>query len=130
MSTALREALTTNRSWVLAWGGAEAERRAVALSAAEALPGAGLIEARDADALQRALGNARAVVYVPDVTALPLAAQRALVRVLREVEERPKLILGLPAAPEVAAEKGLLADDLRYWLAPFTLDVRARPSRR
>jgi DNA-binding transcriptional LysR family regulator len=124
------EALKKNRVSVLAFGGSEADRRALAQAAALELPGAGLIEARDAAAVASATGNGRAVVYVPDVAALPADAQRALVRALREKEERPKFVLGLGTTPETAFEKGVLTEDLRFWLATSTVDVRAKVASR
>ena len=92
------DALKKNRVSTLLFGGSEADRRAFAQAATQALEGAGLVEAKDAVALERSLANARAVVYVPDVTAIPPATQRAVVKALREREERPKLVLGLPTS--------------------------------
>ncbi len=130
MTSYALDALKKNRVSVLAWGGSEADRRALAQAAALELPGAGLVEARDAEALLRSASQARAVVYVPDVAALPADAQRALVRVLREREERPKFVLGLATTPETASEKGALTEDLRFWLARSTVDVRGKPAAR
>ena len=124
------DALKKNRVSALLYGGTEADRRALAVAATQEIAGAGLIEAKDADALERAVTNSRAVVYVPDVTVLPPATQRFVVRILREREERPKLVLGLPTSPETAAQKGGLTEDLRYWLTHSTVDVKARSSRR
>jgi hypothetical protein len=124
------EALKKNRVSTLVYGGAEADRRAVALTAAQELAGAGLIEAKDPASVERALGSVRSVVYVPDVTSLPGATQRLLVRVMREREERPKLVLGLPVSPETAAEKGGLTEDLRYWLQGSTVEVKGRAARK
>lgn len=124
------DALKKNRVSTLVYGGTEADRRALAVAASQELPGAALIEAKDPEALERAVADARAVVYVPDVTVMPAATQRLVVRVLREREERPKLVLGLPTSPDTAAQKGGLTEDLRYWLTHSTIDVKARPSRR
>lgn len=124
------EALKKNRVSTLVYGGAEADRRAFAVAVSQALEGAGLVEVKDAPGLERALTQPRAVVYVPDVTALGATSQRSLVRVLREREERPKLVLGLPNSPETAAEKGGLTEDLRFWLAASTVDVKGKPGRR
>lgn len=124
------DALKKNRVAALLYGGTEADRRALAVAATQELDGAGLIEAKDAEALERAVSNGRAVVYVPDVTVLSPVTQRFIVRVLREREERPKLVLGLPTSPETAAQKGGLTEDLRYWLTHSTLDVKARASRK
>ena len=123
------DALKKNRVSALLYGGTEADRRALAVAATEALE-AGLIEAKDAEALERAVGNPRAVVYVPDLTVIPPVTQRFVVKVLREREERPKFILGLPASPETAAQKGGLTEDLRYWLTHSTVDVKARSGKR
>ena len=124
------DALKKNRVSALLYGGTEADRRALAVAATSELEGSGLIEAKDADALERTFTNPRAVVYVPDVTVIPPVTQRAVVRMLREREERPKLVLGLPTTPETAAQKGGLTEDLRYWLSHSTVDVKARQSRR
>ena len=124
------DALKKNRVSALLYGGTEADRRALAVAATQELEGAGLIEAKDAQTLERAVTNARAVVYVPDVTLIPPATQRLVVRMLREREERPKLVLGLPTSPETAAQKGGLTEDLRFWLTHSTVDVKARSSRR
>ncbi|MDP2269602.1 MAG: hypothetical protein Q8N23_10445 [Archangium sp.] len=124
------DALKKNRVSALLYGGTEADRRALAVAATQEIAGAGLIEAKDAASLERAVTNSRAVVYVPDVTVLPPVTQRFVVRILREREERPKLVLGLPTSPETAAQKGGLTEDLRYWLTHSTVDVKARASRR
>jgi hypothetical protein len=132
------DALKKNRVSALLYGGTEADRRACAVAATQELEGAGLIEAKDGDALERAFTNSRAVVYVPDVTVIPPVTQRFVVRMLREREERPKLVFGLPTTPETAAQKGGLTEDLRFWLSHSTVDVKAvvkpvtkaRPSRR
>ncbi len=124
------DALKKNRVSALLYGGTEADRRALAVAATHEIAGAGFIEAKDAEALERAVTNARAVVYVPDVTVLPPVTQRFVVRLLREREERPKLVLGLPTSPETAAQKGGLTEDLRYWLTHSTVDVKARSRRR
>lgn len=124
------DALKKNRVSALLFGGTEAERRAVAVAATQELAGAGFIEAKDGEALERALSNGKAVVYVPDVTLISASTQRAVVRMLREREERPKVLLGLPTSPETASTKGGLTDDLRFWLTHSTVDVKARASRR
>lgn len=121
------DALKKNRVSTLLYGGTEADRRALAVAATQELEGAGLIEAKDAESLERSITNPRAVVYVPDITLIPPVTQRFVVRMLREREERPKLVLGLPTTPETAAQKGGLTEDLRYWLTHSTVDVKARP---
>lgn len=124
------EALKKNRVSTLVFGASEADRRAVAVAASQELEGAGLVEVEDATGLERAVGNARAVVYVPDVTSLPPVTQRLLVRLLREREERPKLVLGLATTPETALERGGLTEDLKFWLSASTVEVKARAVRR
>ena len=124
------DALKKNRVSTLLYGASEADRRAFALAASQELDGAGLVEVKDAPGLERAVGNARAVVYVPDVTVLPPVTQRFLVRLLREREERPKLVLGLGTTPETALEKGGLTEDLKFWLSPSTVEVKGRAGRR
>lgn len=122
--------LKKNRACVLVFGGTEADRKAFALAAAQHFPDEGaLVEARDADALAKALGHDRGVVYVPDASALPPATQREVVRLLREREERPKLVLGLPMQPDAALDKGLLRDDLHFWLRAAQVDVKGRARR-
>lgn len=126
MTSYTAEQLKKNRASLLMVGGVEADRRAFALAAAQALPGEPFIEVREAAQVERALRSHRGTVYVPDVTAVPAATQRELVRVLREQEERPRFVLGLPVSIEAAAEKGGLTDDLRYWLRSATVDVRKK----
>lgn len=124
------DALKKNRVSTIVFGGTEADRRAFAEAAVEALDGAGFIEAKDAAAVERSLTSSRAVIYVPDLAVLSPTAQRAVVRVLREKEERPKLVLGLSMTPETALEKGALTEDLKYWLGRSTVDVKSRGARR
>ena len=120
------EQLTENRASLLLVGGAEADRRAFAVSAAARLTSEPFIEVTDVGQLERAFRLHRGVVYVPDVLAIPAATQRALVRVLRAQEERPKFALGLSLAVDAAVEKDLLTDDLRYWLRAATVEVRKK----
>ena len=128
METYSAEQLKKNRAAVMVFGGSEADRRAFATQAALAFPEEGpLIEARDEATLKRAIGVGRGVVYVPDATQLTDGLQREVVRSLREKEERPKLVFGLPLAPDAAREKGLIRDDLHYWLRRGQVDVKAKP---
>ena len=120
--------LKSNRVSTLLSGGSEADRRAFAQAASQAL-GASFIEAKDAPTLERSMKNARAVLYVPDVTVIPPATQRAVVRTLRELEERPKFVLGLPLSVDTASERGTLTEDLRFWLSASTVDVKSRSKR-
>ncbi len=130
MTTSALDAFRKNRVSMLLFGGSEADRRSFAMSVPAELDGSSFVEAKDAGAVERTFSSGRAVVYVPDVASLPPATQRALVRVLREREERPKFIVGLGTTPATAVEKGALTEDLRFWLAQSTLDVKARGSRR
>ncbi|MCA3014727.1 MAG: hypothetical protein INH41_20280 [Myxococcaceae bacterium] len=120
------EQLKKNRASMLLTGGGEAERRAFAVAAAEALPGEPFVEVKDPAQVARALKATRGTVYVPDVTALPEALQRELVRVLREQEERPRFALGVPTSVEAAVGQGGLLDGLGYWLRAAVVDVKKK----
>lgn len=120
--------LKSNRVSTLLYGGSEADRRAFAQAAAQHLGGA-FVEAKDAPSVERSLKNGKVVLYVPDVATLPAITQRAVVRTLREHEERPKFVLGLALSPETAFERGALTEDLRFWLAGSTIDVKSRGKR-
>jgi hypothetical protein len=120
------EQLRENRASLLLVGGIEADRRAFAMSAAGGLTSEPFIEVTEASQLERAFRLHRGVVYVPDVSTIPAVTQRALVRVLRAQEERPKFALGVPLTLDAAVEKGLLTDDLRYWLRAATVDLRKK----
>jgi hypothetical protein len=112
------QALVTNRSSLFLFGGSEAERRAWAEEAATNFAHEGPLSiASTAAELTLALRRTRGVVYVPDVTALRDEAQSLAVHVLREREERPKIIFGAPADPAPLVEHGRLRDDLHYSLA-------------
>lgn len=126
MTTYTAEQLKKNRASMLMLGGSEADRRAFAVTAAQALPGEPFLEAKESAQVLRALKSHRGTVYVPDAAALPEATQREVVRVLREQEERPRLVLGLATSLDTASEKGLLTDDLRYWLRAATIDLRKK----
>jgi hypothetical protein len=126
VTTYTAEQLKKNRASMLLVGGGEADRRAFAVAAAQALPGEPFVEVKEAAQLQRALKGHRGTVYVPDVTVVPAATQRELVRVLREQEERPRFALGLGTSVETAADKGLLTEDLRFWLRAATVDVKKK----
>ncbi|PZR14974.1 MAG: hypothetical protein DI536_09355 [Archangium gephyra] len=130
MTTYALDALRKNRASMLLFGGSEAERRAFASSVPPELEGASFVEARDVASLEKTFGQTKAVVYVPDVSALPAVSQRALVRVLREKEERAKYIIGLQTGPDTAVEKGTLTEDLRFWLRQATVDVKSKAARR
>jgi hypothetical protein len=116
-------ALVANRTSVLLWGGSEEERR---LWAEEAAAGqGGLRLAATAADLEQALRSAGGVVFVPNGATLPEEAQRALVRCLREQEERPKVVVALPWARPSALARGALRPDLDYALALARVDLDA-----
>ena len=125
-ATYTADQLKKNRASMLMVGGAEADRRAFALAAAQALPGEPFMEVKESAQVMRALKSQRGTVYVPDVSVLPAATQGEVVRVLREQEERPRFVFGLATSVETAHEKGGLTDDLRYWLRSATIDVRKK----
>lgn len=120
------EQLKRNRASMLMTGGSEPDRRAFAVAAAQALQNEPFLEVHEPAQVVRALKGHRGTVYIPDVTALSATTQRELVRVLREHEERPRFALGLPGSVESAADKGLLTDDLRYWLRTATVDIKKK----
>ncbi len=126
MTSYTADQLKKNRASMLMLGGSEGERRAFAVSAAQALPGEPFLEAKEPAQVLRALKSHRGTVYVPDAAVLPEATQREVVRVLREQEERPRLAIGLSTTLDAASEKGLLTDDLRYWLRTSTIDLRKK----
>ncbi len=116
--------LVTNRVSVLLFGGTEGDRKAWAEEACEHLADDGpLVEAKDATALNQALSRRGGVVYVPDATQVSWAVQRELTRLLREREERPKFVFGLPATVTAAVQKGQLRDDLLFALSKSTIDL-------
>jgi hypothetical protein len=116
--------LVSNRTSLLLFGGAEGDRRAWAEEAAESFwverP---LRTCASAQSLRAELSVERGVLYVPDVIALRLEGQGLLVRCLREQEERPKLVLGVPQAPDEALAQGLLRSDLHYALRLARVDL-------
>lgn len=115
--------LVLNRASVLVFGGGEADRRAWAMEAASSLGLSQLTEAKDDAALARAQRSNQGVVYVPDAQVLSAGAQRELVRVMRQQEERPKFVVGLGMAPDAALQKGLLRDDLHFALHRAQVDL-------
>ena len=127
--------LVKNRSSLLIFGATEPERRAWAEAAAWSFPDEGALRVLgDESELSAALSHGKGVLYIPDATALGNAGQTELVRALREREERPKLVLGLPASSEKLRETGKLRLDLLYSLqmAQVNLDLipvrqRAKP---
>jgi hypothetical protein len=116
-------ALVANRTSVLMWGGSDEERR---LWADEAAAGqGGLRLAATAAELEQALRSTAGVVFVPNGATLPEEAQRALVRCLREQEERPKVVVALPGARQSALDRGALRTDLDYALSLARVDLDA-----
>jgi hypothetical protein len=109
--------LVKNRSSLLIYGATEADRRAWAEVAASHFVQEGPLRvAQGGPELRAALDGGRGVLYVPDVTLAGDDGQVALVRALREREERPKLVLGLPASPDTLRASGRLRPDLQYSL--------------
>jgi hypothetical protein len=118
--------LVANRTSVLLWGGSEEDRRAWADEASGHFPGEGPLRVVEAEeGLDPALREARGVVFIPLGTALSQTAQLALVRCLREQEERPKIVLGLSGSQAQAVSKGLLRPDLDYALSLSRVDLDA-----
>ncbi len=111
------EDLISNRSALLLYGSSDEARRAWAYEAGAYFASEGpVVEARSVDELQRALGQARGTVFVPDALGLGLDAQSHVLRCLQEREERPKIVLGLSRLPDEAIQQGLLREDLSYRL--------------
>lgn len=115
--------LVKNRAAVLLSGGAEADRRAWASEAAGHFPSPDLVEAKDASDLDFAFRAKNSVVYVPDLGALDAATQFRLMHNIKEVEERPKWVLGLGGSVDNARSKGLVREDLAYWLERSRVDL-------
>ena len=118
------EQLVQNRAAVVVWGGGEADRRDWAHEAASTLdPEAGVNEIAEPTQLIRALASGRGVVFVPDAAQLPVDVQRDLVRLLKEREERPKVVLGLSQNPDQALAKGQWRDDLHFAFSRGRVDL-------
>jgi hypothetical protein len=118
------QSLITNRSSLLLFGGAESDRRAWAEEAAANFAHEGALTVVSTGAqLVDALHHTRGVVYVPDATALTDDAQALAVHVLREREERPKIVFGMPGDPGLLTEQGRLRADLHYSLALAQVDL-------
>jgi len=112
--------LVSNRSGVLLWGGSEDDRRAWVEEVASRLGCQVKVVLTPAD-VGTALRAARDVVFIPGATLLPDEVQLAVVRCLREQEERPKLVLGVSKP----ADRTRLRPDLDYALALGRLDLDA-----
>jgi hypothetical protein len=127
MATGYTEAeLIANRTSVLLWGGNEDARAEWAEEAASHFAADGPLRVVVAEgALESALREPRGVVYIPSASGLSHAGQLALVRCLREQEERPKVILGLAGTQSQAVEKGLLRPDLDFALSLGRVDLAA-----
>lgn len=118
------QALITNRSSLLLFGGSESERRAWAEEAAANFLDEGPLTVASTSAqLIEALHHTRGVVYVPDATGLSDEAQALAVHVLREREERPKIVFGMAGEPGLLSQQGRLRDDLHYSLAFAQVDL-------
>ena len=115
--------LVQNRTSLLLFGGREEDRRAWAEEAASSFAAEGpLREVTGADSLRQQPLGKRGVVFVPDVLALGIDGQGALVQALIQ-EEKPKLVLGLAMQPMDALTKGLLREDLAYRLQHARVDL-------
>ncbi len=124
------EELLANRASVLVSGGTEEERRTWASAAARNFLHEGvLVEVRQSEQVSEALRKPRGVVFFPDVGRLNSAAQGLIVRCLQTQEERPKLVVGLSGAVELARGKGTLREDLLYRLHRAHVDLAAEGMR-
>lgn len=109
--------LVKNRSSLLLFGGTQDERRAWADEAAQNFEFEGPLRVVNADnEWASAVSSSRGVVYIPDVGALSMTTQGELVRLLRSIDDRPKLIVGVSRSPQHAREAGHLRSDLEYSL--------------
>ncbi|MHB8877768.1 MAG: Fis family transcriptional regulator [Myxococcaceae bacterium] len=118
--------LVANRASVIIFGGTEADRRAWAEEAAVAFSSEGpLREVAALAGLPAALARGGGVVFVPNLVALGNEGQSLILQCLLHHEERPKLVLGLPASLVDAMARGLLRDDLSYRLTSGRLDLTA-----
>src|SRR5215471_14710168 len=116
--------LVSNRAAVFLYGGTDAERRDWARESAGNFASEGpMMEVTDGQALQSALAQNRGLVFVPDLLALAADAQLQILQSLRGIEERPKLVLGLPMSPEQALQQGQLREDLSYRLQLARVDM-------
>ncbi len=118
--------LVSNRAALLLYGGSENDRRRWALEAAGNFVEEGqLVEVGVASELEKALEPTKGVVFVADGQALGLEGQAQLLRCLKEREERPKLVIGIPLSPEAALEQGTLREDLSYRLQSARVNLDA-----
>lgn len=116
--------LVENRVCVLLFGGTESDRAHWAAEAASYYVAEGpLTEVKDAAQLSQSINRNRGVVYVPDFSRYDTLAQRAVVTCMKAHEERAKWILGLTVAPANARAKGLLREDVLYWLEKSNVDL-------
>ena len=122
MSTYSEPELVGNRVCVLLFGGTESDRQSWAGEAASHYAFEGpLTEVKDAAQLANVVSKNRGVVYVPDFGRYDDLAQRAVVNSMKAHEERAKWILGLTQLPTSARAKGLLREDILYWLERSTV---------
>jgi hypothetical protein len=116
--------LVENRVCVLLFGGSESDRVNWAAEAASYYVAEGpLTEVKDAAALSQSVNRNRGVVYVPDFSRYDTLAQRAVVNCMKANEERAKWILGLTLPPANARAKGLIREDVLYWLEKSKVDL-------
>ncbi len=118
--------LISNRAALLLYGGSENDRRRWALEAAGNFVEEGqLVEVAAVSELEKTLEPTKGVVFVADGLQLGLEGQAQLLRCLKEREERPKLVIGLPLSPEAALEQGTLREDLSYRLQSARVNLDA-----
>jgi DNA-binding NtrC family response regulator len=87
------------------------------------------VEIRQPEQVSEALRKPRGVVFIPDVSRLTPQAQGLIVRCLQTQEERPKVIVGLSGAVELARGRGTLREDLLYRLHLAQVDLTAEGMR-
>ncbi|HEX8435249.1 Fis family transcriptional regulator [Archangium sp.] len=87
------------------------------------------MEIRQPEQVSEALRKPRGVVFIPDVSRLTPQAQGLIVRCLQTQEERPKVIVGLSGAVELARGRGTLREDLLYRLHLAQVDLTAEGMR-
>lgn len=124
MAAYSEEQLVENRVCVLLFGGSESDRQHWAAEAASHFSFEGpLTEVKDSAGLAQSVSRNRGVVYVADLTRFDTLEQRAVVNCMKAHEERAKWILGLPQPPAALRAKGLVREDVLYWLEKSKVDL-------